>query len=163
MIEHINCIDANYAWLSFFAGMFIGGVIIAMIFAFTFGLFTWVEKNQDDCWANETICYIRRNSKHMAALLDIYIKTETLEKLLKTAQIKDAKGVPVTIRINDDTDNFGQNVSSYVSQTKEQREEKKPRFYVGSGKLFWTDGTVKLAERVERNEPAKAAADDLPF
>ena len=56
----------------------------------------------------------------MAALLDLYIKVETLETLLKVVKAKNEKGVALTISINDETNQYGQNVTSFVSQTKEQ-------------------------------------------
>ena len=55
----------------------------------------------------------------MAALGNIYLKEETLEVLLKTVKAKKEKGVSITFSINDETDKFGQNVSSFVSQSQE--------------------------------------------
>jgi hypothetical protein len=59
-------------------------------------------------------------------------------------------------------------LSAYISQTKEQREAKTPRYYVGNGKCFWTDGVIKIAEKkaeVHTAVPIEQAAvtDDLPF
>ena len=45
-----------------------------------------------------------------------------------------------------------------VKQTKEERDAKKAKEYIGNGKIFWTDGTIKLAEREEKTEDS-----DLPF
>jgi hypothetical protein len=106
----------------------------------------------------------------MAALLDLYIKLETLETLLKVIKTKNEKGVALTISINDETNKFGQNVTSYVSQTKEQQEAKKERYYVGNGKVFWTKGNVEKAIKKEESTKeakntvsAQKAADDLAF
>jgi hypothetical protein len=107
----------------------------------------------------------------MAALLDLYIKAETLETLLKVVKAKNEKGVALTISINDETNQYGQNVSSFVSQTKEQQEAKKERYYVGNGKVFWTKGNIETAKKKEDNAKntssttmsAQQAADDLPF
>ena len=69
-----------------------------------------------------------------------------------------------TIAINDETNKFGQNVSMYKEQTKEQREAKEPKEYIGNGKVFWTDGKIVKAEK-----PAEAVSTttddkgDLPF
>jgi hypothetical protein len=106
----------------------------------------------------------------MSVLSDIYIKTEVLETLLNTVKKKGEKGISITVSIQDEANQWGQNVSGYVSQTKEQREAKKDRFYVGNGKVFWTDGKVVKAEKKAEEVPAKPeyynqidANDDLPF
>lgn len=104
----------------------------------------------------------------MASLNSLYFKKETLEILLKTVNAKNEKGVEITVSINDDTNNYGQNISAYVAQSKEQREAKKQRFYVANGKTFWTDGSIKVAERKDAvNVPAEQQASEnevnLPF
>jgi len=83
----------------------------------------------------------------MGSLSDLYFKKETLETLLQVLNSKGETGVAITISTNDETNEYGQNVSAYVSQTKEQREAKAQRFYVGNGKVFWTDGTIVTAEK----------------
>ena len=62
---------------------------------------------------------------------------------------KGEKGISIDISINDETNQWGQNVSSWVSQTKEQREAKKDRFYVGNGKCFWNDNKISIAKKKE--------------
>lgn len=106
----------------------------------------------------------------MASLSNIYIKEETLETLLNTIRKKGEKGVSIDISISDETNQWGQNVSSWVSQTKEQREAKKDRFYVGNGKCFWTDGKIEIAKKKEevKNDDINANTemeedDELPF
>ena len=97
----------------------------------------------------------------MAALGDIYFKKETLETLLKGINAKSEKGISIVFSINDETSKFGQNVSAYVSQTKEQQEAKKEKFYVGNGRVFWLKDGIKVAEKkIEGNELAAAKADD---
>lgn len=104
----------------------------------------------------------------MASLNSMYIKTDVLEKILQTLKKKGEKGIEITISINDEANDYGQNLSAFVSQTKEQREEKKPRFYVGNGKTFWTDGTIKVPEKEQQPVEVEAEViddedDDLPF
>ena len=84
----------------------------------------------------------------MASLSEIYIKKSTLETMLKVLNAKEGKeseGVKLTISLSDQASKFGQNVSAYVSQTKEQREAKKPLFYVGNGKTFWSKGETPVS------------------
>lgn len=103
----------------------------------------------------------------MGALLDIYIKLDVLEKLTKVIKQKGEKGIAITTSINDETNQYGQNTVAFVSQSKEQRDEKKPKYYVGNGKVFWTDGKISVAEKKEQQNNSSAKTkegiDDLPF
>lgn len=103
----------------------------------------------------------------MASLNNVYFKLDTLEKIVSVLKTKKEAGISIDISINDESNNYGQNVSAYVSQSKEDREAKKDRFYVGNGKTFWTDGTIKVAakkvEAAAASVPASAEDDDLPF
>lgn len=88
----------------------------------------------------------------MASLLDIAIKSQ------------DGKFKNYTVSISDEVDQYGNNVAMFVRQTKEEREAKEKRTYVGNGKVVWTDGTIKKAGRID--EPVKAEAnidETLPF
>jgi hypothetical protein len=55
-----------------------------------------------------------------------------------------------TISVNDETDQYGNNVAMWVEQNAEQRQNKERRTYVGNGKVIWTDGKSTLAERKEK-------------
>lgn len=54
-----------------------------------------------------------------------------------------------TASINDQLDKFGNNVAITLQQTKEQREAKEKRVYVGNGKVAWTDGKIEVAKKEE--------------
>ena len=76
----------------------------------------------------------------------------------------------VTIFVNDETNEYGQNVSAIMSQSKEERDAGTPRTYLGNGKVTWTaDGTIKAAEKVEQGVTAEQQSTagretpDLPF
>ena len=104
----------------------------------------------------------------MASLSEIYVKKSTLETILRALnakQGKDAEGVKLTISLSDQPNNFGQNVSVYVAQTKEQRDAKTPLFYVGNGKTFWSKGETPVPQREEQKQapqPVTAANDNEP-
>src|SRR6187402_2366998 len=91
----------------------------------------------------------------MSSLSSLYIKKEVLETLLKVVNQKGEKGVDITISINEESNQYSQNISSYVYQTKEQREEKKEKCYVCNGKVFRTDGKITLATKKEERHEAK--------
>jgi hypothetical protein len=67
----------------------------------------------------------------------------------------------LTIAVNEET-RFGNNVALTDSQSKEEREAKKPKNYLGNGKVVWTDGKVTLAEKEEK-QVAQPVTDNLPF
>ena len=76
----------------------------------------------------------------------------------------------VTLFVNDDTNQYGQNVSAANEQSKEQREAKEAKQYIGNGKVVWTsDGTIAAADKVERQTEASEQSlagretPDLPF
>jgi hypothetical protein len=110
----------------------------------------------------------------MAAYADIYMKLETLETLVKTLQKKGEKGINLTVGINDESKEFKtkegksifHNVSVWVAQTEEQRNEKKERYFVANGKVFWNNGEIKNAGGSQEAEPAQIIDDNpgaLPF
>ena len=102
----------------------------------------------------------------MSSLSEIYVKKQTLETLLNTLNAKignDAKGVKITISLSDSANDYGNNVSAYVSQSKEQREAKKPLFFVGNGRTFWTKGETPVPQREEPKVVTSGGLDDFPF
>ena len=99
-------------------------------------------------------------------LADFFIKKETLETMLKVINAKNQSGISLQIGINDETNQWGQNVSVSVSQSEEDRKAKKDKYYVGNGKVFWTDGKITKAEKKDipkAEEPFIPSGDTLPF
>ena len=80
---------------------------------------------------------------------------------------KKGKYLPVTITINDEVDQFGNQGPIVVAQTKEEREAKQAKTYLGNVQVVWTNGdNVAAAPRQDQPaapQPATAHADDLPF
>ncbi len=81
---------------------------------------------------------------------------------------KKGKYLPVTITLNDEVDQFGNQGPIIVDQTKEERAAKTAKTYLGNVSVVWTNGTnVETAPRDDRpQQPAPLApteADDLPF
>jgi hypothetical protein len=101
----------------------------------------------------------------MSVLLNASIR---VDKLPKEKFIKGKDGAVyynLTISIQDET-RFGNNVAITDSQTREEREAKKPKNYLGNGRVVWTDGNVLLAEREEESEAVVVEGEndkDLPF
>jgi hypothetical protein len=81
---------------------------------------------------------------------------------------KKGKYLPITITINDEVDQFGNQGPVVVEQSKEEREAKSPKKYLGNVKVVWTNGTnVPTAPRTDTSgAPAPSMApqaNDLPF
>ncbi len=96
----------------------------------------------------------------MSALINLSIN---LDSLPKEKFVKGKKGTyyNFTVSVNDDTNTYGQNASVFDSQSKEQREAKEPKKYIGNGVVIWTDGKCEKAIRQE--EAQAVASDDMPF
>ena len=80
---------------------------------------------------------------------------------------KKGKYLPITITLNNELDQFGNQGPVVVEQTKEERDAKTPKTYLGNVKVVWTDGNnVNTAPRDNNSAPATAPAavnEDLPF
>ena len=85
----------------------------------------------------------------------------------KIYQGKKGKYLPITITLNNDLDQFGNQGTVVVEQTKEERDAKAEKTYLGNVKVVWTDGNnVDTAPRDNNSAPAAAPAaveEDLPF
>ena len=112
----------------------------------------------------------------MSALINFSLRIDKLPKEKFVIGKDGAVYYNGTISINDDTNQFGQNVSFTDSQTQEEREAKKPKTYLGNGKVVWTDGKVTTATKQEAKPAGKLNGDmaeqfnsnfsndnDLPF
>ena len=73
---------------------------------------------------------------------------------------KKGKYLPLTITINDDLDQFGNQGPVCVDQTKEERDAKAAKTYLGNVKVVWTNGeNVEPAPR----DAAPAAPKQAPI
>ena len=94
-----------------------------------------------------------------------------LSKIPKDKIYKGKKGsyLPITITINDELGNYGDNGPIIVEQTKDERDAKADKVYLGNVKVVWTNGTnVDAAPREGGGQPkaalvAEVGDDDLPF
>ena len=59
----------------------------------------------------------------------------------------------ITIAIDDKVDNFGNNVSAWISQTKEEREAKANRIFVGNGKVVFIDQNKIISVAPKTDKP----------
>lgn len=104
------------------------------------------------------------------------IKTSiNLNNIDKDKIINGAKGkyLPIVITLNDEVDQFGNQGPVIIEQSKEERESKAAKVYLGNVKVVWSNGqNVDAAPREGQQgapapgrqaPPAPQPVDDLPF
>ena len=102
----------------------------------------------------------------MASIIKTSINLNAIPKD-RIIQGKKGKYLPITITVNDEPDQFGNQGPVIVDQTKDERDAKTPKTYLGNCKVVWTNGTfpdpipyegaAKPAVKIEKQE------EDLPF
>ena len=102
----------------------------------------------------------------MASIIKTSINLEAIPKE-RIFVGKKGKYLPITITLNNEPDQFGNQGPVVVEQTKDERDAKAEKTYLGNVKVVWTDGNnVDTAPR-DNNQPAAAPApapaEDLPF
>jgi hypothetical protein len=98
----------------------------------------------------------------MSALLNVSLRVDKLPREKFVMGKDGAVYFNFTVAINDEANQFGQNVSAYDSQTKEEREAKKAKNYLGNGNVVWTDGKITAVKKENATQQA-AVEVDLPF
>lgn len=103
----------------------------------------------------------------MASIIKTSINLDMVDKN-KIYVGKKGKYLPITITINDEVDNYGNQGPVVIEQTKEEREAKVAKTYLGNVKVVWTNGeNVAAAPREDQPKAAAFVAetgdDDLPF
>tara|TARA_R110000824_G_scaffold21682_1_gene80670 strand:+ start:6772 stop:7089 length:318 start_codon:yes stop_codon:yes gene_type:complete len=105
----------------------------------------------------------------MSTLINANIR---MDKIPREKLVKGKNGAVYyncTISISDET-RYNNNVAITDSQTKEERDAKKQKNYVGNGKVVWTDSNICVAEQqntlvdtVDATAEAVENKKDLPF
>jgi len=102
----------------------------------------------------------------MASIIKCSINLTNIDKS-KVIDGKKGKYLPITITLNDEVDQFGNQGPVVIAQTKEEREAKVAKTYLGNVQVVWTNGdNVAAAPRQDQPAqvaPAAAPVDDLPF
>tara|TARA_R110000796_G_scaffold5652_3_gene20799 strand:+ start:216 stop:524 length:309 start_codon:yes stop_codon:yes gene_type:complete len=102
----------------------------------------------------------------MASIIKASINLSNIDKS-KVIEGKKGKYLPITITINDEPDQFGNQGPIVIAQTKEERESKQGKTYLGNVQVVWTNGD-NVAAAPRQDQPAQAPVasvveDDLPF
>lgn len=77
-------------------------------------------------------------------------------------KVKDGKWVNLTIAINDEVDQYGNNVVIIESQTKDEKDSKEKKVYLGNGKVVWKNSdSVEVIPNKKKTDDT--SGDDTPF
>lgn len=97
----------------------------------------------------------------MATIINHYIDLTKVDK----SRLREGKFLQITTVVNDET-KYGNNVGTYESMSKDEKDSGKKRNYIGNGKVVWTDGNIGVADK-EETAPATngkvTTNEDLPF
>ena len=83
----------------------------------------------------------------MANLGKCWCNVKAIDKSrLKTLK-SGAVGFNMSFAINDEVDQYGNNVSVWMDQTEDERKTKAKRVYLGNGRLSWSNGVVTIVNK----------------
>ena len=77
----------------------------------------------------------------MAAIISAKLDLNKIEKH-KIYEGKKGKYYPITITLNDETSQYGSNGYICTEQTKDERDQKVPKSFLGDIKVVWTNGVA---------------------
>ena len=107
----------------------------------------------------------------MAGIIKTSINLSSIPKD-KIIEGKKGKYLPITITVNDEVDQFGNQGPVIVSQSKDERDSKVEKVYLGNAQVVWTNGQFPSPPPID-GQPTQqqasaqaqsiAPADDLPF
>tara|TARA_R110000868_G_scaffold95987_2_gene264052 strand:+ start:12180 stop:12491 length:312 start_codon:yes stop_codon:yes gene_type:complete len=103
----------------------------------------------------------------MSQIINISIDLNKIDaKKIKVVTKKDgtvAKYLDVTIFTKDEVDNYGNNASMTMAQTKEERAAKEPTIYLGNGKVVFSAESIVKSAPQSNNVGTSDLGDSLPF
>lgn len=82
----------------------------------------------------------------MSAIISFSICLDDIDKGKVVTANNGKRYLNLTASVNEET-RYGNNVGISHSQTKEEREAKEAKKYLGNGRVVWTDGGISVAER----------------
>lgn len=104
----------------------------------------------------------------MAMIISASIDLAKIDTSKIVAGKNGAKYYNISINVNDEADQYGNNASITTNQSKEERDAKAPKTYLGNGKTVWSSqgtptptqqaASKKVSAPVQSND-----LDDLPF
>jgi hypothetical protein len=100
----------------------------------------------------------------MSSIINLSIRVDKLPREKFVMGKDNAVYYNCTLHIHHESNQWGQNVSLTDSQTKEERDAKKAKNYLGNGTVVWTDGNIKAVKKEGQPATQQSAVEvDLPF
>ena len=102
----------------------------------------------------------------MAQIISASIDVTKIDKTrLKEVKKKDgsiAKYLDISIVVNDAEDQFGNICSISEGQTKDERESKATKNYLGNGKRVWSDNAIQAPVQQQSQSSSQSKSNYLP-
>lgn len=106
----------------------------------------------------------------MAQIISVSIDLNKIDKNRIIPGKNGAKYYNITINVNDEKDQYGNDVNAITSQTQEERQAKAPKTYLGNGRVVWSNNanTQEVVQPTTQDFQANQVVnnenpDDLPF
>jgi len=90
----------------------------------------------------------------MSAIINASIDLSKVDKS-KIFEKDGKKWLNISISVNDET-MYGNNVGISISQSKEERDAKTQKTFIGNGKVVWNSGVIVNAVKEEQHPQALA-------
>ena len=100
----------------------------------------------------------------MAQIISVSIDLTKIDKTKIVSHKNGKKYYTLNLAINDEKDNFGNDVSCWEGQDKEERDAKAPKNYLGNGRIIWRDDS-RQQPTIQQSTPQQQTTnyDDMPF
>jgi hypothetical protein len=77
----------------------------------------------------------------MSAIINVWFKKDKVEQMLEKMNESGSSGISIDISADDQTDQYGNNARATIAQSKDEREAKVLKVYVGNGKVRYVSAT----------------------
>jgi len=95
----------------------------------------------------------------MAQIIGCSIDVTKIDKTKLVEGKNGAKYFNFNVNVEDEPNEYGKDCSITLSQTKEQRDAKEKKVYIGSGKTLWRSTKTHQTVKQQTND----SSDPLPF
>lgn len=100
----------------------------------------------------------------MSKLLSLSVDLSKIDKSKITEGKNGAKYYSLTIELKDEKDQYGNDLTAWTTQTKEDRESKTSRTYLGNGKIIFSSNAEKTNYSKENKTTVLTEeVNELPF
>lgn len=101
----------------------------------------------------------------MAQILSCSIDVKKIDKSKLIPGKNGAMYLNLQLFVNDEKDTYGNNIDVAMGQTKEERERKDKKIYLGNGREIWkgTRGNTPISQQNTSRSLQNQPDDDLPF